>query len=83
MALTCPKCQHENPEDTDFCGKCGASLKSIEGSDVTRTFITPKQKLQKRSNLGGRYTILEEPGRGGMGGSFQGRGHPAQKDGGA
>ena len=67
MAITCPKCQHENPEDTHFCGKCGASLQSDVGRDVTRTFITPKQKIQKGTTLGGRYTILEELGRGGMG----------------
>ena len=67
MAITCPKCQQKNLDDTLFCGKCGSSLKSVEESDVTKTFITPKQRLQKGSTLGGRYTILEELGRGGMG----------------
>ncbi|MBN1274221.1 MAG: protein kinase [Candidatus Aminicenantes bacterium] len=42
-------------------------MKSTKGSDITKTFITPKQKLQKGSILGGRYTIIEELGRGGMG----------------
>lgn len=67
MAVICPKCQQKKPEDTLFCGKCGAYLKSAEGSDVTKIFITPKQGLKKGSTLGGRYTILEELGRGGMG----------------
>jgi eukaryotic-like serine/threonine-protein kinase len=67
MTVTCPKCQHENPGDTLFCSQCGASLKSAEGSDVTKTFMTPQQRLQKGSTLGGRYTIIEELGRGGMG----------------
>ena len=67
MAVICPKCQHENPEDTLFCGKCGASLKFAEGSDVTKTFITSRQEMQKGTTLGGRYTILKELGRGGMG----------------
>jgi len=64
MGAICPKCQHENPEDTLYCGKCGGALKSAEGSDVTKTFITPQQRLQKGSTLGGRYKILEELGRG-------------------
>ena len=67
MAVICSKCQHENPEDTLFCGKCGASLESAVGSDVTKTFITPKKRLQKGSTLAGRYTIIEDLGRGGMG----------------
>lgn len=67
MGVTCPKCRFENPEDTLFCGKCGASLESTEGSDVTKTFIIPKQKIQKGTTLGGRYSIIEELGRGGMG----------------
>src|SRR5262247_247024 len=24
--MTCPRCQHENPADTSFCGQCGARL---------------------------------------------------------
>jgi len=67
MAIACSKCQHENPEDTLYCGKCGGALKSAEGSDVTKTFITPKQGLKKGSTLVGRYTLMEELGRGGMG----------------
>jgi len=42
MAVICPKCQHENPDDTLFCGKCGASLESADGSDITKTFVTTK-----------------------------------------
>jgi len=67
MGLKCPRCQHENPEDTLYCGKCGRPLKSAEGISVTKTLITPKESLQKGSNLAGRYTIIEELGRGGMG----------------
>ena len=67
MAIQCPKCQHDNPEDTLFCGKCGSALKSVEGSYVTKTFIKPVERLQKGATLAERYTILEELGRGGMG----------------
>ena len=67
MGIKCPKCQYENPEDTLYCGKCGGALKSAEGISVTKTFITGTESLQKGSTLAGRYTIIEELGRGGMG----------------
>jgi serine/threonine protein kinase/Tfp pilus assembly protein PilF len=78
----CPKCEHENPADTDFCGKCAASLyDSSGGSDMsfTKTLQTPsgtqkcgpEQPSGKTLSLGtifaGRYQIIEELGRGGMG----------------
>ena len=67
MAINCPKCQHENPEDTLYCGKCASPLKPAEGISVTKTFITRSESLQTGSTLAGRYTIIEELGRGGMG----------------
>jgi serine/threonine protein kinase/Tfp pilus assembly protein PilF len=67
LSTTCPKCQHENPEDTLYCGKCGEALKFTEEISVTKTFITPADKLQRGSTLAGRYEIIEELGRGGMG----------------
>ena len=67
MGVKCPKCQHENPEDTLYCGKCGGPLKTAEGVSVTKTLITPKESLQKGNTVAGRYTIIEELGRGGMG----------------
>jgi TolB-like protein/Tfp pilus assembly protein PilF len=67
MGIQCPKCQHENPDDTLYCGKCGGPLKSAEGISVTKTFITPVDRLQKGSTVAGRYNIIEKLGRGGMG----------------
>ncbi|MBN1221654.1 MAG: protein kinase [Candidatus Aminicenantes bacterium] len=67
MGINCPKCRHENPDDTLFCGKCAASLNPAEGISVTKTLITRSEGLKKGSTLGGRYTIIEELGRGGMG----------------
>jgi TolB-like protein/Tfp pilus assembly protein PilF/predicted Ser/Thr protein kinase len=67
MSVKCPKCQHENPDDTLYCGKCAAPLKSAEGISVTKTSITPVDRLQKGSTVAGRYNIIEELGRGGMG----------------
>ena len=67
MTIICPKCQHENPDDTTFCGQCGASLKANEGLSKTKTFVSSPKSLQKGALLSGRYTIIEELGRGGMG----------------
>jgi TolB-like protein/Tfp pilus assembly protein PilF/predicted Ser/Thr protein kinase len=67
MGVKCPKCQHENPDDTLYCGKCAAPLKSAKEISITKTLITPTEKLQKGSTVAGRYQILEELGRGGMG----------------
>ena len=26
MAVKCPKCQFDNPDDTSYCGKCATAL---------------------------------------------------------
>jgi serine/threonine protein kinase len=67
MAVKCPKCHSDNPEDTIYCGRCAALLKSPYEASVTKTLITPTEKLQKGSTIAGKYQILEELGRGGMG----------------
>jgi TolB-like protein/Tfp pilus assembly protein PilF/predicted Ser/Thr protein kinase len=67
MAIKCPKCRHENPDNSDFCGKCGAALKAKRGFSQTKTFVSPSETLQKGSVLARRYRIIEELGRGGMG----------------
>jgi serine/threonine protein kinase len=86
MGIQCPKCQHENPDDTLFCGKCGTLLRSVRGtdprdvgpdprsgrpiednSDLTKTIEAPKEELTTGSTFAGRYQIIEELGKGGMG----------------
>jgi serine/threonine protein kinase len=67
MTIPCPKCHFENPDDTIYCGKCATPLKSAEEISITKTLVTPPERLQKGSTVAGRYKIIEELGRGGMG----------------
>jgi predicted amidophosphoribosyltransferase len=67
MANTCPKCQHENPNTKQFCGDCGTQLPSIKDIEVTETIEAPKEELDTGSTFAGRYQIIEELGKGGIG----------------
>jgi serine/threonine protein kinase len=69
MGIKCPKCHFENPDDTIYCGKCGTQLKSSEEISVspTETIEPPKEELATGSTFAGRYQIIEELGKGGMG----------------
>jgi len=77
--LKCPKCEAENPETSRFCADCGTQLSGSESAlnDVqppsaiaagpTATLETPVEELSTGSMFAGRYQIIEELGRGGMG----------------
>jgi len=69
MAMKCPKCKFENPADTKFCGECAAPLHPSEeiSAPLTETLETPKEELTTGSTFAGRYQIIEELGKGGMG----------------
>jgi len=67
MSNKCPNCQHVNPDDTVYCGKCASPLPSSEDIEVTATIETPKEELTTGSTFAGRYQIIEELGKGGMG----------------
>jgi serine/threonine-protein kinase len=67
MAIKCPKCYFENPDDTIYCGKCTTPLKLSDNISATKTFLTPAKGLTKGSTFAGRYNLIEELGRGGMG----------------
>jgi serine/threonine protein kinase/tetratricopeptide (TPR) repeat protein len=69
VATKCPKCHFENPEDTFYCGKCATPLPSSKDISVsqTETLQTPIKELTTGSTFAGRYQIIEELGKGGMG----------------
>jgi serine/threonine protein kinase/Flp pilus assembly protein TadD len=69
MATNCPKCHHENPDETLYCGKCGTQLPppKVDHPEVTETLQTPIKELTTGSTFAGRYQIIEELGKGGMG----------------
>ena len=67
--MRCSQCQFENPADTSFCGKCGSRLKIPADLSIsfTRTFQYGSIGFFKGTLIAGKYQILEELGRGGMG----------------
>lgn len=69
MTIKCPKCHSENPETKQFCGDCGTPLPSSRDihPEVTETLRTPVRELATGTTFAGRYQIIEELGKGGMG----------------
>jgi TolB-like protein/Tfp pilus assembly protein PilF len=70
MGKKCPKCQTDNPDTQKFCGGCGTSLPpdiSAEAAGPTITLETAREELKTGSTFVGRYQIIEELGKGGMG----------------
>ena len=65
MTIECPKCHTKNPEDSKFCNECAAPLRPSKDISVTKTLQTPQAIPGK--TISGKYKILQELGRGGMG----------------
>ena len=67
--MKCPKCQIENPETALFCAGCGAKLDAAKDLSLfqTETLQTPIKELTSGSTFAGRYQVIEEIGKGGMG----------------
>jgi serine/threonine protein kinase/tetratricopeptide (TPR) repeat protein len=72
MTIICPKCKTDNPDTASFCNSCAAPLKPSEDIPArTETLEAPKEELTTGSAFAGRYQIIEELGRGGMGKVFR------------
>lgn len=72
MTIKCPKCDSENTDTARFCSNCATSLQPSEDIPVqTKTIEAPREELTTGSTFAGRYQIIEELGRGGMGKVFR------------
>ena len=67
MTIECPKCQTDNPDSQKFCGECATPLPGIQDAIHTKTLETSTEELTRGSVFAGRYEIIEELGKGGMG----------------
>jgi tetratricopeptide (TPR) repeat protein/predicted Ser/Thr protein kinase len=71
MATRCPSCRTENPDTANYCNNCAGSLRGTRTQGValapTRTIESQAWELTTGITFGGRYQIIEQLGRGGMG----------------
>ncbi len=69
MAVKCPKCQSDNTDSARFCSNCATRL--TQGGQLpdslTKTLKIPAHTLAKGTLIAGKYQIIDEIGRGGMG----------------
>lgn len=62
--MNCPRCRTKLSADSRFCASCGEPL---AGSESTRTMAEAGPVLAPGDVFAGRYRIIDEAGRGGMG----------------
>lgn len=65
MGVLCPKCRADNSDTSRYCAECGIPLVPIKGVSVTKTIQT--SLTTPGETIAGKYRILAELGRGGMG----------------
>jgi len=65
--MKCPTCHSDNSDTSHFCSDCGTRLDSAAAEPFTRTLETPTGELSRGIVFAGRYEVIEQLGRGGMG----------------
>jgi tRNA A-37 threonylcarbamoyl transferase component Bud32 len=68
--MRCVRCHFETPGDVHFCANCGASLSGTDKPidfNRTQTLAFSSRTLIDGSLFAGRYLVVEELGKGGMG----------------
>jgi tetratricopeptide (TPR) repeat protein/predicted Ser/Thr protein kinase len=69
--VRCPECRTENEEGSRFCKSCATPLprESSPGTppDPSTLAVSPREDLTPGTEFAGRYLVIEEIGRGGMG----------------
>jgi len=54
VAIKCPKCHHDNPADTLYCGKCATKLDIPAEPSLTLTLETSAEELSRGTLFAGR-----------------------------
>jgi TolB-like protein/tRNA A-37 threonylcarbamoyl transferase component Bud32/Tfp pilus assembly protein PilF len=71
--MKCPKCHYENPGDTNYCGKCATQIRPFEAAAPSKTMTvgTHRKVPGQEGVIAGKYRIISELGKGGMGVVYQ------------
>ncbi|MFC2158205.1 FlgO family outer membrane protein [Acidobacteriota bacterium] len=67
MGTKCPECETYNPSDSKFCKECATPLPDVLEAIHTQTYESARKELTTGSTFAGRYQVIEELGKGGMG----------------
>jgi serine/threonine protein kinase len=67
--VECPNCHAQNKDDSRYCSSCATplNLAGPDGASLTKTLMTPPPAVSKDTVIAGKYRVIEELGRGGMG----------------